>query len=114
MDEGVCSADLQSRPIRLSVTRAGVRKLISFADNKVFRLPTFFVSTVNKEAVTSCKTAMQTEEVSLRRSSLICVAHLQVYVRVSDYRWWPNNNYTCIGSATRKTNLKKLRVLVVI
>ena len=68
MDEGVCSADLQSRPIRLSVTRAGVRKLISFADNKVFRLPTFFVSTVNKEAVTSCKTAMQAEEVCVYMS----------------------------------------------
>ena len=63
MDEGVCSTDLQSRPIRLSVTRTGVRKLIYFADNRVFRLPTFFVSTVDKEAVTSCKFAMQAEEV---------------------------------------------------
>ena len=27
---------------------------------------------------------------SIRRSSLICVAHLQVYERVADNRWWPN------------------------
>ena len=27
---------------------------------------------------------------SIRQSSLICVAYLQVYERVSDYRWWPN------------------------
>ena len=57
-----------------------------------FRLPTFFVSTVNKEAVTNCKFAMQAEEVCvyIRRSSLICVAHLQVYERVANNRWWPN------------------------
>ena len=27
---------------------------------------------------------------SIRRSSLICVAHLQVYERVANNRWWPN------------------------
>ena len=27
---------------------------------------------------------------SIRRSSLICVAYLQVYERVADNRWWPN------------------------
>ena len=27
---------------------------------------------------------------SIRRSSLICVAHLQVYEREADNRWWPN------------------------
>ena len=27
---------------------------------------------------------------SIRRSSLICVAYLQVYKRVADNRWWPN------------------------
>ena len=26
---------------------------------------------------------------SIRRSSLICVAYLQVYERVADNRWWP-------------------------
>ena len=36
--------------------------------NKVFRLPTFFVSTVDKEAVTSCKFAMQAEEVCVYTS----------------------------------------------
>ena len=36
MDEGVCSFDLQSLPIRLSVTRTGVRKSITFADNTFF------------------------------------------------------------------------------
>ena len=27
---------------------------------------------------------------SIRRSSLICVAYLQVYERVADNRWWPD------------------------
>ena len=27
---------------------------------------------------------------SIHRSSLICVAYLQVYERVADNRWWPN------------------------
>ena len=37
--------------------------------NKVFRLPTFFVSTVDKEAaVMSCKFAMQAEEVCVYTS----------------------------------------------
>ena len=62
MDEGVCSTDLQSRPIRLSVTRTGVRNSITFAEHQCFRLPTFFVYTMDKEAVTSFKFAMQAEE----------------------------------------------------
>ena len=66
MDEGVCSTDLQSRPIRLSVTRTCVRKSITLADNKCFLLPTFFVYTVDKEAVTSCKFAMQAADVCVR------------------------------------------------
>ena len=63
MDEGVFSTDLQSRPIRLSVPRTGVRKSITLAVNTFFLLPTFFVSTVDKETVTSFKFAMQAEEV---------------------------------------------------
>ena len=59
----------------------------------VFGYPLSSFSTVDKEAVTSCKFAMQAEGlkcVSLSRSSLTCVAHLQVYERVANNRWWPN------------------------
>ena len=51
-----------------SVTRTGARQQITFAEHQCFRLPTFFVSTVDKEAVTSCKFAMQAEEVCVYTS----------------------------------------------
>ena len=43
---------------------------------------------------------------SIRRSSLICVAYLQVYERVADNRWWPNIGgllYICIMLAYSET-----------
>ena len=83
MDEGVCSTDLQSRPIRLSVPRTGVRKSITFADNTFFRLPTFFVSTVDKEAVTSCIFAMQAEEVCVYTSVKFDLCSVFASVRAS-------------------------------
>ena len=100
MDEGVCSTDLQSRPILLSVTRTGVRKSIQLYSVlpiiNVFGYPLFFVYTVDKEAVsTSCIFAMLVEKVcvyALVKFDLC--SDLQVYVRVSYNRWWPN---TCIG-----------------
>ena len=82
-NKGVCSTDLPSRPIRLSVTRTGVRKSITFANNKCFRLPTFFVYTVDKEAVTSCKFAMQAEEVCVYTSVKFDLCSVFASVRAS-------------------------------
>ena len=76
MDEGVCSIDLQSRPIRLSVV----------PDNRLL-LPNIDVFGYPLSANLQCR---HRKCVSIRRSSLICVAHLQVYERVADNRWWPN------------------------
>ena len=59
------------------------KKMITFADNQCFRLPTFFVSTVDKEAVTRCKFAMQAEEVFIYTSIKFDLCSLFASVRAS-------------------------------
>ena len=101
MDEGVCSTHRQSRPFRLSVARAAVQKSMPFADNKFFRQLAFFVSTEDKEAVTSCRFAMQAVEVCVYTSVKFDLCSLFASVRtsgrllmVAEHRWL---TLACVG-----------------
>ena len=49
---------------------------------------------------------------SIRRSSLICVAYLQVYERVADNRWWPNIGGLLYSDAGASVSTTVLLVLV--
>ena len=92
--EGVCSTHGRSLPIRLSITRAGVRNSMALADNTYFRHFAFFVSTIDTEAITMFKFAIQTVEVCVYTPAKfdLCSSFTSIhtsgrFLMVADNRW---------------------------
>ena len=92
--EGICSTHGRSLPIRLSITRAGAQNSMALADNTCFRQFAFFVPTIDTEAVTMFKFAIQTVKVCVYTpakfdlcSSFASIRTSGRFLMVTDNRW---------------------------